>query len=429
MSQRSATARAWPDFAVHDYVAWAVIALAYTAAFLQRVSPQTVNASLIQDFATNAAGAGVLASGYFWGYTLMQVPAGLLVDRFGVKNVVLCSLTASAFGSAGFALSQTIPEAFAARLIIACGDALVFTSLLKLVALRFPDHRFGLMSGLSQVSGYVGGALATAPLAAAVAGFGWRDCFLFLAAIGAVNLLATASILPAETPAQLRKSFRALLQAAGRSLTHAAGWGCALTFGSHFAVVTTLSGIWGLPMIAGTFGVSPTQAGMPLLAFMIGNAAGSIVLGHVADKVRSLDRALIRICIARMALIAMVLPAAARPFGLGYAVFVFAVLGLVAGGTVPLVLKCTKRIYTAELIGVGASVNTTTAGVIAAVMQPVIGVAMVASSGIPHQPQQTGHDLGAIGDTGYSVMIAILLCISLVGILGPMMMRRSLRQA
>src|ERR1700676_5526523 len=59
---------------------------------------------------------------------------------------------------------------------------------------------------------------------------------------------------------------------------------------------------------------------------------------------------------------------------------VFAALGLVAGGTVPLVLKCTKRLYTVDLIGVGASVNTTAAGIFAGASQPIIGLAMVGVS-------------------------------------------------
>src|ERR1700732_4768090 len=103
----------------------------------------------------------------------MRVPAGLLVDRYGVKRVVLFSMVASSFGSAAFALAPTLLDVFAARLIVACGDALVFTALLKLVAQSFTDERFGVMSGISQVSGYVGGVIATTPLAAAVTGFGW----------------------------------------------------------------------------------------------------------------------------------------------------------------------------------------------------------------------------------------------------------------
>ena len=65
---------------------------------------------------------------------------------------------------------------------------------------------------------------------------------------------------------------------------NSANWGCAMTFASHFAVVTTLSGVWGIPMVAHLFGISPSTAGAPLLAFMMGNAVGSIFLGHLTDR-------------------------------------------------------------------------------------------------------------------------------------------------
>ena len=63
------------------YLAWAAVATAYAIAFLQRVSPQSVSLNFMHDFSTDAAGVAMLASSYFWGYTLMQIPAGLLVDR------------------------------------------------------------------------------------------------------------------------------------------------------------------------------------------------------------------------------------------------------------------------------------------------------------------------------------------------------------
>jgi MFS family permease len=198
-----------------------------------------------------------------------------------------------------------------------------------------------------------------------------------------------------------------------------------MTFASHFAVVTTLSGVWGIPMVAHFFNISPTAAGAPLLAFMVGNAVGSIFLGHAADRAAAaLDTALIQICVLRMILIAMLLPPLAHAFGIVYVTVVFTTLGLVAGGTVPLVLKCTKKLYTAELIGVGASVNTTAAGIFAGASQPIIGFAMVAAS----QFAGTGAVAGAaaIGDAGYSMLIGVLLLMSLPGIAGPMLMRSKL---
>ncbi|UGY16142.1 MFS transporter [Bradyrhizobium septentrionale] len=412
-------------FTDRAYLAWTAVAIAYAIAFLQRVSPQSMSLSFMHDFDTDAAGVAMLASSYFWGYTLMQIPAGLLVDRFGVKRVVLASMIASSLGSAAFALAPNLLDVFAARLIVACGDALVFTALLKLVAQSFADERFGMMSGISQVSGYVGGVIATTPLAAAVSGFGWRSCFLFIACIGLANLAFAKLALKPDPVSHSNKTLKGVAIAARQALAHVANWGCAMTFASHFAVVTTLSGVWGIPMVAHFFHISPTAAGTPLLAFMIGNALGSIFLGHAADRAAAvLDRALIGICALRMLLIAMLLPPIAQTFGLAYVTVVFTALGLVAGGTVPLVLKCVKKLYTADLIGVGASVNTTAAGIFAGVAQPIIGFAMLAASSA--SGTDAVHNTAVIGDGGYSALIAILLLMSLPGIAGPLLMRSKL---
>jgi MFS family permease len=407
------------------YLAWATVAIAYAIAFLQRVSPQSVSLSFMHDFSTDAAGVAMLASSYFWGYTLMQIPAGVLVDRYGVKRVVLTSMAASALGSAAFALAPSLLDVFVARVIIACGDALVFTALLKLVAQNFSDERFGFMSGISQVSGYIGGVVATTPLAAAVSGFGWRACFIFIACIGVANLAIASMILKPSAASQNAKTLSHVLLASRQALGQVANWGCAMSFASHFAVVTTLSGVWGIPMVAHIFGISPSAAGAPLFAFMIGNAAGSIFLGHMADRAAAaLDTALIRICLLRMLLIAMLLPPIAHALGFVYVGIVFTILGLVAGGTVPLVLKCTKRLYTSELIGVGASINTTTAGIFAGLSQPVIGFAMIAFSHFGSDGAKP--DPTSVGDGGYVALICVLLLMSLPGIAGPLLMRRKL---
>ena len=425
MSGQQAVLAPVSRFADRAYLAWAAVATAYAIAFLQRVSPQSVSLNFMHDFSTDAAGVAMLASSYFWGYTLMQIPAGLLVDRYGVKRVVLFSMAASSLGSAAFALAPNLLDVFAARLVVACGDALVFTALLKLVAQSFTDERFGVMSGVSQVSGYVGGVIATTPLAAAVTGFGWRACFLFIACVGLANLAFAKAVLKPDPVSHSNKTLKSVVVATRQSLSQLANWGCAMTFASHFAVVTTLSGVWGIPMVAHFFNISPTAAGAPLLAFMVGNAVGSIFLGHAADRAAAaLDTALIQICVLRMILIAMLLPPLAHAFGIVYVTVVFTTLGLVAGGTVPLVLKCTKKLYTAEFIGVGASVNTTAAGIFAGASQPIIGFALVAAS----QFAGTGAVAGAaaIGDAGYSMLIGVLLLMSLPGIAGPMLMRSKL---
>jgi hypothetical protein len=88
------------------------------------------------------------------------------------------------------------------------------------------------------------------------------------------------------------------------------------------------------------------------------------------------------------------------------------------------VLKCTKRLYTSDLIGVGASVNTTAAGIFAGASQPIIGLAMVGASQLAGPG--AGHGPGSVGDAGYGTLIGILLLMSLPGIVGPLLMRSKL---
>ena len=72
-------------FTDRAYLAWTAVAIAYAIAFLQRVSPQSISLSFMHDFNTDAAGVAMLASSYFWGYTLMQIPTGVLADTLGPR--------------------------------------------------------------------------------------------------------------------------------------------------------------------------------------------------------------------------------------------------------------------------------------------------------------------------------------------------------
>ncbi|AOB29655.1 hypothetical protein AKI39_01620 [Bordetella sp. H567] len=403
------------------YASWILIALAYSIAFMQRLAPQSMLNELSASFSIDGAGLGMLASGYFYGYLAMQIPAGILVDTLGVRRVLLGSLLVSLTGTACFALAPTVAAAFAARLVVACGDALVFTAMLKLVALKFKQSRFGLMSGLSQVSGYLGGVIATTPLAYAVSELGWRECFAIVACAVAVNLGASALVFPRTdqapmSPKELLPRLGQTLRLFRSRLRNAGSWGCAVVFASHFASVTTLSGVWGLPMVRDTLSISKDQASTCILAFLVSNVAGSILLGHLSDRVRNVRRALLWNCLLRAAILLTLLPALLASLGYVYAIACFSVLGFVAGGTVPLVLKAVRKLYSTEMIGIGASFNTTLAGITAALVQPLIGSLLAASAtGSPGHLSYTAQ--------GYTGFVLFMAAVSALGCIGAAAMR------
>jgi len=99
-----------------------------------------------------------------------------------------------------------------------------------------------------------------------VTGFGWRACFLFIACVGVANLVFASVALKPDPVSHSNKTLKGVLVASRQSLSQLANWGCAMTFASHFAVVTTLSGVWGIPMVAHFFNISPSAASTPLLS-------------------------------------------------------------------------------------------------------------------------------------------------------------------
>jgi sugar phosphate permease len=431
MDERSKYPTAAPSHHFQALLSWSLVALAYCIAFMQRTSPQTILVTLQQEFNTSAQTVSLLASGYFMGYLVMQVPAGILVDILGVRKVMLTSLTISGIGTLVFSFSADISYALGGRLLVACGDALVFTALLKLVAQQFQDKYFGTMSGLSQVSGYVGGILATTPLAAAATAFGWRDCFIGLSIVIAVNWLLLLIVMPREqAPNNLARldgflagtavAFARLLQA----VRSREAWGCALTSTSHFVSAASISAVWGTSMLMDLYGLSRTEASIPMLLYAVGTITGSVVIGYVADRISSLYRALIACCVARMLLLALVAPAVGRVIGInGVTVCLFA-LGVFGGGTQPLIFKCLKRLYTPSHIGVGSSLNGILGFAIAAALQPAIGWIIDQGKDERAGPHQWQEYFGS----GYSVLVEVLIVVSFLGIVGPMMMRRRIDQ-
>lgn len=412
----SASSLSW-----RDLIGWGCVSGAYAVAFLQRVCPQTIVGELARDFGVGADGLGIIASSYFMGYMLMQFPAGVLVDVFGVKALVIWSLAASAVGTVLFAASTSVPSAFLARLIVACGDALIFTALIKLVAQQFRERQFGIMSGLSQLSGYAGGALAATPLAFLVSSVGWRASFASIGIFCLFNLLLASYVLRPRGPAALRFTLKAVLSSAIAELKHRESWGCMLTFASHFVSVTTISGVWGIPLLTDAFAMERHNATAALLVFMASCMVGSVVFGYVADRVQSVGRAHVLMCLLRTGSLALLAPAIGRVTGVGAVVACFIVLGLIAGGMTPMILKAVRSIYSVARLGTGAAINTTSAGLLTGALQPVLGYLL-------HETWEgaTRDGVNVYSDAGYNALILILVGMSLLGIVGVLLMRRRL---
>ena len=185
-------------------------------------------------------------------YAAMQVPSGVLLDRFGPRRLVTPGALVMAAGQLVLATSDTVPGAVLARVLVGTGDALTFISVLRLVTVWFPPRRAPVITQVTGIVGQLGQVAATFPLVALLHAAGWTPTFLVVAAAGlAVALLAGLGLrdLPAGAPVPVVAPLgevRARLGAAWREPATRLGlW-------SHF--VTQFSGsvfglLWGYPFL------------------------------------------------------------------------------------------------------------------------------------------------------------------------------------
>src|SRR5258707_12479678 len=156
------------------WLVWGLAAALYLIAFYQRVAPAVITGELASEFALTAAALGNLSAFYFYSYVAVQIPTGLLADRWGPRRVLAAGALLTAAGTLLFALAPSVALANAGRLAIGAAGGVAFVAMLKLAGHWMPARRFVLASGAALFVGVVGATLGGAPLGIAVEAFGWR---------------------------------------------------------------------------------------------------------------------------------------------------------------------------------------------------------------------------------------------------------------
>ena len=171
------------------FLMWGMAAAFYLFGFFQRVAPASLAGDLMRDFGLTAAALGNLSAFYFYAYAAIQLPTGVLVDRYGPSRLFFAGALLAGAGALLFALSPSMAGAALGRALIGAAHGFAWVSMLKLVAHWFPTTRFASMSGLSLAVGTLGAVLAGPPLRWLADDYGWRTV---IAASGVLALMLAA---------------------------------------------------------------------------------------------------------------------------------------------------------------------------------------------------------------------------------------------
>ena len=167
------------------YAMWGLGVVAYISAILTRTSFGVAGVQATERFAIGASMASLFVVVQLITYASMQVPVGLLADRFGTRLVVTCGALLMSAGQFALALTTVLPLAIAARVLVGAGDALTFIAVLRLLPAWFSAGRLPVLNQVTSLLGQVGQLLSSIPLAAILFTFGWTAAFSCAAAVAA----------------------------------------------------------------------------------------------------------------------------------------------------------------------------------------------------------------------------------------------------
>ena len=273
---------------------WGLGAVLYFIAFYQRVAPAVLTGELSSEFGLTAVTLGNLSAFYFYSYVAMQIPTGILADRWGPRRLLGIGAAVAALGTSMFALAPTLWWANMGRLLIGGAVGVAFVCMLKLASHWMRPRQFALTSGLALLVGVIGAVSAGAPLRMLVNAFGWRPVMVASALITLVLALAIWWVVRDDPVERGYQSYFAGQHGNGQSAHFFAGFREVLRYrntwllffipGAASGIVLTFAGLWGVPFLVTHYGRTQTEAAWLCSLMMIAWAVGSLAYGAASDR-------------------------------------------------------------------------------------------------------------------------------------------------
>lgn len=279
---------------IHDigrrraWVIWLTALSVYVLAVFHRSSLGVAGLLASDRFGISATQLAVFTVLQLLVYAGMQIPVGVLLDRFGSRVMLLVGLVLMTGGQLAFAFAHTFWAAVAARAVLGAGDATIFVSVIRLVSVWFLVRQAPLVTQLTGLVGQLGAVAAAGPLSFALHAWGWTRTFAIASSFGFV-LIALVTLLVRDSPYASEGPVRIKLLALARSLRVVWGNpGTRLGMWSHFTSqfsVTVFTLLWGFPFLVRGEGLSTEAAGIVLMAMtgwvVVSGLVLSWLVGHL----------------------------------------------------------------------------------------------------------------------------------------------------
>ncbi len=254
----------------------------YLLSYLFRSVNAVISPELTRELALAPASLGLLTSAYFLAFAAVQIPAGMLLDRYGPRRVEPVLLAIAGTGALLFAIAEDVPGLVLARALIGAGCAACLMAPMKAIVSWYPVARQASLAGWMMVAGGVGALAATTPLELALRFASWRTIFVALA----VTTYAAAAFIWLRIPDMPKhpRTTGLATQWAGvkEVFTHARFWWIAPLVGIVMGSFMAIQGLWAVPWLIEVDGYDRATAARHLLVAGAATLAGYLLIGLLA---------------------------------------------------------------------------------------------------------------------------------------------------
>ncbi|MDF1646414.1 MAG: MFS transporter [Legionellaceae bacterium] len=275
-------------------IAWLICgvgALFYSYEYFLRITPSVMEPALREHFSLSAMGFGVFSSFYYYSYVPMQLPVGVLMDRWGPRRLLTLACAVSVLGMWFFAATDWVSLAAAGRFLTGFGSAFAFVGVLKLATIWLPEDRLALVAGLATALGTIGAMMGDNLLGAMVAHVGWKDAVNLTAVFGLALLVVLWFGIhdkkqSLEEDGGTVSSFNHIWVdlkciVSNKQIWVNGAYGCLV-----YLPTTVFAELWGIPYLSYAHGLNLSTAEFANSILFMGCMVGAPFWGYVSDRIK-----------------------------------------------------------------------------------------------------------------------------------------------
>ncbi|MEW9051567.1 MAG: MFS transporter [Neobacillus sp.] len=278
------------------WVVFASVLFTYLLMASQRTAPGLITDQLMKDFSVTASTIGLLTSIQFFVYTGLQIPMGLLADRYGPNFFLIIGSTLTGVGTIIYSLGTHEMVLFFARIFTGIGDATIWVNMVLILGQWFKGNEFVRLIGWAGMTGSLGFLIATVPFSAWIDLLGWRGAFLSAGLVLCLCGILLYFVLikkPKQyelVPPENKKNREKTLDLLRRIFRNRQAW--ALFF-CHFGVVGAYIGFigsWAVPYGMTVYGMSRSDASQLIMIGLIGALIGAPLASWISSRMGTIKR-------------------------------------------------------------------------------------------------------------------------------------------